>query len=222
MTFLQIMPLYEQALQRLQLLPADIDVLHQLAPLLSSSFTRIPPPALGPIAFKKFWDATFQGASPTPRGYPDSIKCCLRAYHEVYGGDPPTGVTIGSSQSSSADAPQLLELPRTTHSRLEEDRLRTSGSEYPHSESDWGQKRIIRLDHRSSRQSPATKLHSSSPPKSPEARRSFVRHGGWFSPVTPRGGKLIFDDQIRKDLLNAGDCMEMPHRNRRHRLTCAN
>lgn len=77
-----------------------MDKLHQLAPFLSSAFVRIPPPALGPLAFKRFWDSTYQGVGSTPRNYPESIKCCLRAYHEVYGGDPPTGITMGSQNST--------------------------------------------------------------------------------------------------------------------------
>ena len=92
------MSFYEQALNMLQKLPPEVDLLHQFAPFLVSSFHRIPPPALGPIAFKRFWDLTYQGSYASSSSYPEAIKRCLRAYHEVFGGDPPTGITIGSSQ----------------------------------------------------------------------------------------------------------------------------
>jgi len=112
------MPCYETVLDVLQKSPPDLPTLHLLAPFLASAFARIPPPARGPMAFKRFWDDTYKGSNVTfsfvdAQRYPSEIRGCLKAFHEVFGGDPPTGVTFGSSQTTTVGAPQALRLRNT-------------------------------------------------------------------------------------------------------------
>ena len=100
------MPCYETILDVLQKSPPDLPTLHLLSPFLASAFARIPPPARGPMAFKRFWDDTYKGSNVTfssedAQRYPSEIRGCLKAFHEVFGGDPPTGVTFGSSQTTT-------------------------------------------------------------------------------------------------------------------------
>ena len=109
------MPCYETVLDVLQKSPPDLPTLHLLAPFLASAFARIPPPARGPMAFKRFWDDTYKGSNVTfssvdAQRYPSEIRGCLKAFHEVFGGDPPTGVTFGSSQTTTVGTPQQLHL----------------------------------------------------------------------------------------------------------------
>jgi len=112
------MPCYETVLDVLQKSPPDLPTLHLLAPFLASAFARIPPPARGPMAFKRFWDDTYKGSNVTfssvdAQRYPSEIRGCLKAFHEVFGGDPPTGVTFGSSQTTTVGTPQVLRLRNT-------------------------------------------------------------------------------------------------------------
>jgi len=100
------MSCYETVLDVLQKSPPDLPTLHLLAPFLASAFARIPPPARGPMAFKRFWDDTYKGSnvsfsSGDAQRYPSEIRGCLKAFHEVFGGDPPTGITYGSSQTTT-------------------------------------------------------------------------------------------------------------------------
>ena len=102
----------------LQKSPPDLPALHLLAPFLASTFARIPPPARGPMAFKRFWDDAYKGSNVTfssgdAQRYPSEIRGCLKAFHEVFGGDPPTGVTFGSSQTTTVGILRLSGLRNT-------------------------------------------------------------------------------------------------------------
>ena len=107
------MPCYETVLDVLQKSPPDLPTLHLLAPFLASAFVRIPPPARGPMAFKRFWDDTYKGSNISfsaedAQRYPSEIRGCLKAFHEVFGGDPPTGITFGSSQTTTVGITRFL------------------------------------------------------------------------------------------------------------------
>lgn len=100
------MSCYENILEVLRKSPPDLPTLHLLAPFLASAFVRIPPPARGPMAFKRFWDDTYKGSNISfsagdAQRCPLEIRKCLKAFHEVFGGDPPTGITFGSSQTTT-------------------------------------------------------------------------------------------------------------------------
>jgi len=104
------MSCYETVLDVLHKSPPDLPTLHLLAPFLASAFVRIPPPARGPMAFKRFWDETYKGSNiflsaGDAQSYPPEIRGCLKAFHEVFGGDPPTGITFGSSQTTTVSIP---------------------------------------------------------------------------------------------------------------------
>jgi hypothetical protein len=107
------MSCYETILDILHKSPPDLPTLHLLAPFLASAFVRIPPPARGPMAFKRFWDETYKGSNVSfsaedAQRYPSEIRGCLKAFHEVFGGDPPTGITFGSSQTTTARGLRLF------------------------------------------------------------------------------------------------------------------
>ncbi|KAF9783539.1 hypothetical protein BJ322DRAFT_160279 [Thelephora terrestris] len=107
-----IMSCYESILDVLHKSPPDLPTLHLLAPFLASAFVRIPPPARGPIAFKKFWDDTYKGSNASfaagdAQRYPSEIRGCLKAFHEAFGGDPPTGITFGSSQTTTPSTTRI-------------------------------------------------------------------------------------------------------------------
>ena len=106
----KVMSCYENILDVLHKSPPDLPTLHLLAPFLASAFVRIPPPARGPMAFKRFWDDTYKGSNISfsagdAQRYPSEIRSCLKAFHEVFGGDPPTGITFGSSQTTTVGTP---------------------------------------------------------------------------------------------------------------------
>lgn len=114
------MPCYETILDVLHKLPPDLPTLHLLAPFLASAFVRIPPPARGPMAFKRFWDDTYKGSNISfsagdAQRYPLEIRGCLKAFHEVFGGDPPTGITFGSSQTTTVGIPSGHPLKEHLH-----------------------------------------------------------------------------------------------------------
>lgn len=113
---------YENILKVLHKSPPDLPTLHLLAPFLASAFVRIPPPARGPMAFKRFWDDTYKGSNISfsagdAQRYPSEIRECLKAFHEVFGGDPPTGITFGSSQTTTVGV-HVLSRFRTTYNRF--------------------------------------------------------------------------------------------------------
>ena len=116
------MSCYENILEVLRKSPPDLPTLHLLAPFLASAFVRIPPPACGPMAFKRFWDDTYKGsnisfsAGDTQR-YPSEIRRCLKAFYEVFGGDPPTGITFGSSQTTTVGFPPCLSSSKSAYNR---------------------------------------------------------------------------------------------------------
>lgn len=124
------MSCYENILDVLHKSPPDLSTLHLLSPFLASAFLRIPPPARGPMAFKKFWDDTYKGSNIFfPSGddqiYPSEIKGCLKAFYAAFGGDPPTGITFGSSQTTTVSFPFYLSYSTCAHGRYQPSTSRT-------------------------------------------------------------------------------------------------
>lgn len=114
------MSCYETVLDVLHKSPPDLSTLHLLAPFLASAFVRIPPPARGPMAFKRFWDDTYKGSNASfsaedAQRYPSEIRGCLKAFYEVFGGEPPTGITFGSSQTTTVGVPLSLVLKKYSY-----------------------------------------------------------------------------------------------------------
>ncbi|OSX59750.1 hypothetical protein POSPLADRAFT_1048228 [Postia placenta MAD-698-R-SB12] len=96
-----IAPLYQSTLHRLRGLSAPADVLHVLAPFLCSAFGHIPSPALGPAAFKDFWDHIRPTLRPD-QSIPAEIKKILVPCYEFLEGTVPPDVLIYSESQSQS------------------------------------------------------------------------------------------------------------------------
>lgn len=98
----QVMPLYISSLDRLRLVQPSISLLHQLDTYFCSAFSRMPPPALGPMAFKSFWDFLRNGigSNQLKTSCPESIRICLTAFYDACGDELPCELT-SESQSHS-------------------------------------------------------------------------------------------------------------------------
>ncbi|KAI9508331.1 hypothetical protein F5148DRAFT_1197378 [Russula earlei] len=101
-----VMPLYDSLLIRLQSLPLSVTRLNAFVPLLTAAFSRIPPPALGPAAFRRFFYAVHARLSAPSDAYNDELRVCLDACVRAYGGEWPSG--IGPLSSSSQTQTQIL------------------------------------------------------------------------------------------------------------------
>ena len=101
------MPLYDSLLQRLQSLPLSVTSLNTLVPLLTAAFSRIPPPALGPAAFRRFFYAVHARLAAPSNAYSDELRVCLDACVRGYGGEWPSGMVPLSSTSQTQSQFQL-------------------------------------------------------------------------------------------------------------------
>jgi hypothetical protein len=97
----QLMPLYDSLLLRLESLPIKIASLNNLAPLLTAAFSHIPPPALGPAAFRRFFYAAHARLAAPSNAYTDELRVCLDACVRGYGGEWPSGMVPLSSSSQT-------------------------------------------------------------------------------------------------------------------------
>ena len=96
----QIMPLYQTTLERLADYQFSADTLETIAPFLASAFKRMPLPALGPTAFKEFWDVVWPRAALHSSRLPEDFKQALRINHNVFGGHIPSDMSqVSQSQS---------------------------------------------------------------------------------------------------------------------------
>ncbi|OCH86877.1 hypothetical protein OBBRIDRAFT_837831 [Obba rivulosa] len=78
-----IIPLYTNALDVLSDYTLNSDALRSLSPFLTAVFVRCPPPALGPLAFRAFWEtARLDGSCEIP----ESISACLQGLERAFGG----------------------------------------------------------------------------------------------------------------------------------------
>ncbi|KAH9955133.1 hypothetical protein BC827DRAFT_887363 [Russula dissimulans] len=102
-----VMPLYDSLLQRLQSLPLSVTSLNALVPLLTAAFSRIPPPALGPAAFRRFFCAVHARLAAPSNAYSDELRVCLDACVRGYGGEWPPGMVPLSSTSQTQSQFQL-------------------------------------------------------------------------------------------------------------------
>lgn len=87
-------PIYCLALESLQRLPPTVGTIIDFGDFLTSAFVRVPSPALGPKAFRAYWQATFHGRHEFVAVYPDSLKQCLKAFDEATGGDLGMGLSL--------------------------------------------------------------------------------------------------------------------------------
>ena|ERR1700720_570200 len=87
------MSLYTDSLAKLHHHPLSVEYLQILVPFLTSCFVRIPPPALGPLAFQTFWKATYHGKQEFLRDMPAKLKVCINAFDDAFGGDLAIGLS---------------------------------------------------------------------------------------------------------------------------------
>ncbi|KAF9499380.1 hypothetical protein BDN71DRAFT_1442012 [Pleurotus eryngii] len=87
-------PVYCSVLNSLQRLPPTADTIIDFGDFLTAAFIRVPSPALGPKAFRAYWQATFHGRHEFVAVYPDSLKQCLKAFDEAAGGDLGMGLSL--------------------------------------------------------------------------------------------------------------------------------
>ena len=95
------MPLYDSLLLRLQSLPISATSLNALVPLLTAAFSHIPPPALGPAAFRRFFYAVHARLAAPSDTYSDELRVCIDACVRGYGGEWPSGMVPLSSSSQT-------------------------------------------------------------------------------------------------------------------------
>ena len=104
----QLMSLYDSLLTRLQSLPLSVTSLNSLVPLLTAAFSRIPPPALGPAAFIRFFDIVHARLAALPNAYSDELRVCIDACVRGYGREWPSGmVPLSSSSQTQTQLGQL-------------------------------------------------------------------------------------------------------------------
>ena len=104
----QLMPLYDLLLTRLELLPLTVASLNALDPLLTAVFSRIPPPALGPAAFWRFFHTVHVRIAAPATAYSDELRVCIDACVRIYGGVLPPGIVPLSSSSQSQTQPHIV------------------------------------------------------------------------------------------------------------------
>ena len=106
----QLMPLYDLLLMRLEPLPLTVASLNAFDPLLTAVFSRIPPPALGPTAFWRFFHTVHGRIAAPATAYSDELRVCIDACVRTYGGKLPSGIVLlsSSSQSQSQSQPHVV------------------------------------------------------------------------------------------------------------------
>ncbi|OAX38765.1 hypothetical protein K503DRAFT_740676 [Rhizopogon vinicolor AM-OR11-026] len=100
-----IMSLYSDTLTVLERHPLSLDFLHAVESFLAAGFSRIVPPAFGPLAFERFWRATYHGRRQFSSGIPTGVVSLLSAFVMVFGGDLLAGVSLESQSTTSSDLP---------------------------------------------------------------------------------------------------------------------
>ncbi|KAG2342192.1 hypothetical protein BDR05DRAFT_1060484 [Suillus weaverae] len=102
---LVIMPLYSDTLAVLERHPLSLDFLNSVEFFLAAGFSRIIAPALAPLAFEKFWRATYHGQHQFTSDIPAGVISVLKAFTTVFGGDLLTGFPSDSQSTTSSGFP---------------------------------------------------------------------------------------------------------------------
>jgi hypothetical protein len=97
----QITRLYCSSLSVLSGLEPSIDTLQTLEPFLISAFTRIPDPAVGPLAFEDFWRKTYHSQPHIKKQIPDNIRVCLKAFSDWRNNSLAEGISLDSQSQST-------------------------------------------------------------------------------------------------------------------------
>ncbi|KAG2037796.1 hypothetical protein BDR03DRAFT_919410 [Suillus americanus] len=102
---LVIMPLYSDALAVLERHPLSLDFLNSVEFFLAAGFSRIIAPALAPLAFEKFWRATYHEQHQFFSDIPAGVISVLKAFTTVFGGDLLAGFPSDSQSTTSSSFP---------------------------------------------------------------------------------------------------------------------
>ncbi|KAG2155936.1 uncharacterized protein EDB93DRAFT_1128913 [Suillus bovinus] len=102
---LVIMPLYSDTLTALERHPLSLDFLNSVEFFLAAGFSRIIAPALAPLAFERFWRATYHGQHQFSSNIPAGVMSVLKAFTTVFGGDLLAGFSSDSQSTTSSDFP---------------------------------------------------------------------------------------------------------------------
>ncbi|KAG2082816.1 hypothetical protein BD769DRAFT_1543347, partial [Suillus cothurnatus] len=102
---LVIMPLYSDTLAVLEQHPLSLGFLKSVEFFLAAGFSRIIAPALAPLAFEKFWRATYHGQHQFSLDIPAGVISVLKAFTTVFGGDLLAGISSDSRSTTSSGFP---------------------------------------------------------------------------------------------------------------------
>lgn len=94
----QIISIYIDSLVKLRNHTPSVETLNSLAPFFTSAFWRMPPPALGPLAFETFWKATYHEKPELLRHIPEKLKASIKGFDDAFGG----GLTAGWSHDTES------------------------------------------------------------------------------------------------------------------------
>jgi len=93
------MPLYSDTLAVLEQHPLSLGFLKSVEFFLAAGFSRIIAPALAPLAFEKFWRATYHGQHQFSSDIPAGVISVLKAFTTVFGGDLLAGISSNSQST---------------------------------------------------------------------------------------------------------------------------
>jgi hypothetical protein len=92
---------YCRALDCMRGLELSLERLIVISPFLATAFVRVPHPALGPVAFEKFWRGTYHELRHYMPSYPDCLKACLMGIADVCGGSVGEGLSMGTDTQTT-------------------------------------------------------------------------------------------------------------------------
>ena len=98
------MVLYCNALKALPPATTSIEVLQELEDYHCATFNNIRSLALGPVAFKQYWDDVSCNLENIDEGFPTTLRVQLAAYHDVFGGTRPAFLKEDSQLGTFQDS----------------------------------------------------------------------------------------------------------------------
>lgn len=82
--------------------------MNALTPLLVSAFTQVRHGARGPLAFEKFWKATYHGREDVLHSIPKSLRLCLKSFDDAYDRGLATGLSHDTQSQSTVSIATTL------------------------------------------------------------------------------------------------------------------
>ena len=110
------MPLYCDSLSILEHQEPTLHTINVLGSFLASAFVRAPQPALGPVAFSKFWWATYHHRKDMREMFPPDIQNCVKIINAVFSSSPSDNLSNG--QGSQSPVRIVMCIPLCLHSSV--------------------------------------------------------------------------------------------------------